>query len=263
MISFETIMTRSIVYFDKIYKDECKAFCRLRHINYLPAIHDARVCYQFDGKQGRFSPREILPEQRVEPEETIFQTGIISRFKEYQILFVKSHGNMLGVVHYSDYNHPSVYEDTYKQLYQLERGLVGLLTRYSGLSCRSLAHFLGEDPAKTPDRLLSKGDFLKRKLSLHQIMDFAEKTKTLQISRKDRINLLRNKIAHSHDLVKKEHYQESVLNFCFDSFRKLVEGRQALEIALRQVSNRLYFMEASMEENFGLDAYPVFQSALR
>ena len=264
MLQFKDIMTREMVYYDKEYKDECAEFCKARNINYLPAIHNPKLAFQYSRQDNRFEQFSIKPGQQVLPNENIFKSGIADKFGNHEILFVIDAGHLYGVVHFSDYNRSIVYEEIYNKLFMLERGLIYLVTEYGGKTVGELEDHLKtrqENRSPNPEELLNRHDFSKRKTNLIDVMEFSTNIDLLRIRNINKINNLRNKIAHSKDLIAKMDYQSGLLKYNYQAFENLVEGKISLEIAIKQVANRLYFMKASANENFNIRASNVYEEA--
>lgn len=250
MVTFQEIMTQGIIFYDKEYRDECTTFCQLRSINYLPSLHNEKFGFYYNSDEQKFTRKRIMDTQRVGAEASIYDNKLISRFREFGTLFVEQNHVIKGVVHFSDYNRSAVYDDIYKQLYLLERGLVHLITHNASLTKRDLFEFMDKHIPSDGDQPLSKKDFRARDISLWTILKFTQEHKLVKISENNIQNIIsiRNKIAHSYDLISKQvndtlHYQEK-------SFTHLIHGMNSLRIATRQVSNRLYLMKAVLDENF-------------
>lgn len=258
MPKFNDIMTRDIVFYDKEYKDVCAGFCKARNINYLPAIHDSNLGFKYSEEKNSFEQFAIKATNCVNSGESIFKRGVINKFKNNKILFVMENGELEGVVHFCDYNRPPVYEEIYKKLYKLERGLIHLISEYAGKSVDELKKFIDSQPSHNGDKLLEKHDFSKLKINLKDVMEFAFQTDLLRIRNIDKITMIRNKIAHSKDLIAKESYKKGSLMYNFQSIKNLIEGNLALDIAIKQVANRAYIMKADFHDNFGLKVSSVF-----
>lgn len=252
MIRFQDIMTSDIVYYDKRYPEECQAFCKARVIQYLPSIHDSKVAFKFT-EAGKFDQFGLKAEYCVHPREALFRKNILAKFKKHQVLFVMEQDTLHGVVHFSDFNRPAVYEEIYKKLYKLERGLTHLLIQYGGQSLKTLEDFC-EKKIDNPDKegLLDEADLRKLNMGLWKLLTFINRIDLLKISRQDihRIKEVRNKIAHSDDLVAMVSYQNNSLEYRYNSFKELIEGVVALDVAIRQVANRIYLMKAYTEDDF-------------
>lgn len=253
-------MTRGIMFYDEEYIEECKTFCKIRKIDYLPHINSSSYCYFFDQKKGMFEKRKIEREQTVRMDDSIYNSFLIQKFKEYEILFVKSGNKIIGVTHYSDYNRSPVYEDLYKKLFLLERGLIFLITEYSGLRKRDILTFLKKKVnQKDAERKLTKKDFRGADFSLKTILEFVQEFQLVKIREQDihKIIALRNKIAHSDNLITKNGGSSNHMSYNLKSLIQLIQGVISLEVALKQVGNRLYFMEAIIEDDFTNPVVPL------
>ncbi|WNJ19300.1 hypothetical protein [Pontibacter sp. G13] len=257
-------MTSSVVYFDSEYAEECAQFCATRYISSLPDISQSGLYHKYNRETEEFTRTEIPPEQIVHPMEDIFQHGMVEKFQTYELLFVMEHGSLLGVVHFSDYNRPEVYEEVYQKLYKLERGLIFLIVEYAEKKREDLIEFAQGKPARKDLELaVTRRDFSIFKMTLKEIMAFSSAIELLNINAPEKITLLRNRIAHSEDLVRREDYRADPFQYHYKSFDQLVTGKLAIEKALKQVSNRLYFMQAVLDEDFTLRTDKVFDRAFQ
>jgi hypothetical protein len=257
MVVFEQIMTRGIIFYDQEYVEECKEFCRLRGINFLPHIHDQGLCYFYDKEKDEFRRQEVKAEQVVQTDETIFQDAFPEMFRKYEVLFVRRNHILRGVAHYSDYNRPAVYEDVYRKLYQLERGLVHLIVENAQLTKGDFQAFMGKKKSQHAADPLKAKDFIGGNVSLKNVLEFTEYFKLVKIRPGDihKIIALRNKIAHSDNLVARSNTDK--LKYNQSSFGQLIKGHASIEVALRQVSNRLYFMKAVLDDDFSTPVVPL------
>ncbi|MEM7656051.1 MAG: hypothetical protein AAF399_07980 [Bacteroidota bacterium] len=257
MVLFEQILTRGIIFFDEEYLDECKEFCRLRNIHYLPHIHDPRSCYFFDREKEEFRRQAVLPEQIVQMSDSIYQDQFIDLFRKYEVLFVYRNQVIQGVVHYSDYNRSAVYQDVYRKLYQLERGLLHLILEHAQLTKGDLQEFRGKRRSQHATMPLTPKDFIGGNTSLKTVLEFTRHFKLVKVREQDihKIIALRNKIAHSDNLVNRSHTNK--LKYNLSSFGQLIKGHASVEVAMRQVSNRLYFMQAITDEDFSSPVTPL------
>lgn len=258
MLQYRDIMTSEIVYFEKRHEEVFARFCTSRNIHYLPAIHDSEIGFKYSKGTKTFDRFTIRSGMCVEASDNIFRSIAINRFKNHRVLFVKEYGELVGVVHYCDYNRPPVFEEIYKKLYKLERGLLYLITEFSEKTVADLESFLEIASISQNQKSLTKQDFRNRNVNLLEIMRFASEEEILDIRNIDNINRLRNKIAHSNDLIEKEPRKKSDLKYKFQSFKNLIEGNMALDTALKQVANRAYIMKADHDQDYSLKASRVF-----
>lgn len=259
MLTFGEIMTKEVVFYEKDHRVVCAEFCKARDIHLLPAIHKNNVGYKYSKAEGTFKRQKIYTTGCVEANENIFKSIVINRFKNRKVLFVKEDGEFVGVVHFCDYNRSPVYEEIYKKLYKLERGLLYLITEFGGKTLGELEKFKDVNSGTGSSELLIKQDFRDLKINLSEIMKFATKKGILIMKDVDKIHDLRNKIAHSIDLIEKVEYKKGDLKYSFQSFTDLIEGSLALDSALRQVANKAYLMKIERNENYGLKVSQVFE----
>lgn len=258
MASFSEIMTRGMVFYDEEYLAECKEFCRIRDIHFLPHIHSHNLCYYYDRDTGNFKKQQIQERQMVRHDDPIFDTNLINDFKAFQVLFVEKSKRIVGIVHMSDYNRGAVYDYLYKKLFLLEKGLVHLIIQFSGLRRRELFKFLGKSlPEGEGDKVLTQKDFRGKGISLKTILELVHAYEMVKIREADihKIIAVRNKIAHSDQLVPQS--ASDPMQFSSSAFSHLVHGVNSLEVALRQVGNRLYFMQGTMTDDFSAAVMPL------
>ncbi|MEL6670749.1 MAG: hypothetical protein AAFR61_01105 [Bacteroidota bacterium] len=257
MVLFHQIMTRGIIFYDDEYAEECQEFCLLRNISYLPHIIDKHTCYYFDKKKKLFTKKPIQADQIVEAEESIFQRKFAEIFEEFDVLFVQDKEVLCGVVHFSDYNRPAVHDHLYQQLYLLERALVFLVVKYGGKTKRQLFEFFNKAEDERTDELLTEKDFRGHKISLKHILEFVAHYDLLKMKKEDikRVIEIRNAIAHSDDLVTQTN--QHAKSYHHNSFVKLLRGVDSMEVALRQLSNRLYLLRAIEEDDFTMPPMPL------
>lgn len=251
LITFEDIMTKGIIFFDEEYKEECKNFCQIRNINYLPKISSDSYCYFFNSETSKFTERKIKEDQMVGIYDDIYHMDLVKAFKKYEVLFGMYGRKVKGVIHFSDYNRSPVYTDIYSKLYNLERGLVNLVVEFSGLSKYELLHFLEKEKSdKHKKQRLEHEDFRGKNITLKTILEFVEKQKLIKIRQPDinQIIALRNMIAHSNNLISAKKADHNLYDV--GSYSRLLSRCISLEVALRQVSNRLYLMDSALQEDF-------------
>lgn len=258
MVSFQDIMTRGIIFYDTEYLEECKEFCRVRDIQYLPHIHSNDLCYYFDKDQDNFVKKKIHPQQKVYFDTHLYDPTLLDAFREYDVLFVEHHHVIRGVVHFSDYNRSAVYEEIYKKLLLLEKGLIHLIVELSGLRKGDLfQHRKKPLNDQDPQAELRPQDFHGKNMSLKTILEFILAFQLVKIRESDihKIIALRNKIAHSDDLV--DTSAKGTAKYSMSSFAQLIHGVNSVEVALRQVGNRIYFMQETISGDFSGTVTPI------
>lgn len=197
----------------------------------------------------------------VSPDERLFQEDVYERFRYSDVLFVMEGGARVGVVHFSDYNQMPVVTQTFSKLHHLERELVKALAQRA-ITLEDVDRMQEEYPIATAewDMLQNKfGDrtdqpiryhdlsrlYLKTLLRLYNLPLDNESHPPTPLEDTNLINLLRNRVAHSSDLIDRVDTSRASLIFDFNSFAHFFRQQRALEIALRQVRSHNFYMETT------------------
>lgn len=108
-LTFGDIMERNVLYYEETQQDICAHLCKTLKIDYLPAL-DGLNKYELKG--DNFICSAIDNSQWVDIEDVIFHHDVPALFESqgHNVLFVREHGRLIGVVHISDYNRPLVTE---------------------------------------------------------------------------------------------------------------------------------------------------------
>jgi hypothetical protein len=129
-VSLADIQTSELLYFDQEEKSVCYCFCYERGIDCLPDAEDPNKFYQRNREIEDFEHREIEADRIVDGSTDVFAPFLLHCFDSYHLLFVRSHGVITGVVHFSDYNRPAVNVFLYSLLFNYETSLRELLSHY-------------------------------------------------------------------------------------------------------------------------------------
>jgi hypothetical protein len=257
MINFEQIMTRSVIFYDDEYESECLDFARSRNISLLPDIADINYCHRFGKRTEAFKRQKINPSQMVHISDDVFQSRLKGVFQQFKVVFVTEQQQIVGVVHFSDYNRQAVYKEVYDQLFLLEKGIKYILLNLSGESRYEWLKFRGERPREVEKRkTITTSDLHAKDVSLPILLNFIRERNLLKVKREHvfEIKELRNNIAHSEAFVKRgkgKHLHE------LKDFYKLIDRIEMLRIVLRQVNNRIYLMKATLDSDFKQAAMPL------
>lgn len=199
----------------------------------------------------------------VHPDESIFKEDVYEKLRYNSLLYVMDQGARVGMVHFSDYNRLPVFTYTFKRLHQLEREMIrALLPRK--LQVKDIWRIHQFDPPPIPDKevrnlterkggdgdaFLKHHDFekfyLKTLLVLYNYTREGEELPYTPIKHPNTINLLRNRVAHSNDLVELVDTSRSNLIYDFKSFAAFFRQQKALDTALKQISSHNFFMSLS------------------
>jgi len=196
----------------------------------------------------------------VSPTESIFKEDVYEKLRYNSLLYVMDQGARVGMVHFSDYNRLTVFTYTFKRLHQLEREMIrALLPRK--LQVKDIWRIHQFDPPPIPEKevknltdrkhgdgeaFLKHHDFekfyLKTLLVLYNYTREGEELPYTPIKHPNTINLLRNRVAHSNDLVELVDNSRSNLIYDFKSFAAFFRQQRALDTALKQISSHNFFM---------------------
>jgi hypothetical protein len=245
-ICFDRIMTDEILFYDSAFEQDCKVFCQRRNITFLPSKKDCNVCYNLVGEE--FRERQIEESQRVEAKSEIFDATVLGKFRKHHVLFVYEKSEIVGVVHFCDYNRDPVFLNLYPLLLRFERKLRGLLTS-SGLQDEDMLKFFEAHAKDDPfykDRFNrfrdSKIEKKMKELEPFQMFDLkdlialANSRKILKIP--ETINDVRNTIMHSKNVVKHRDYEVANLIYDFDSFQNFFNSVKQIKLKIKEIKGK-------------------------
>ncbi|MDX1909747.1 MAG: hypothetical protein SF053_22105 [Bacteroidia bacterium] len=268
-LTFRDIMERDLIYFDSGALAECRHFCQLLKISYLPNLLKPMSYYELDGEYFK-GPNQLQPEQYVHADELIFQDkDLLEKFQAspHNVIFVVDHQHIVGVVHICDYNKPVVLMNYYAYLLDFEhklrdliflRGLRNedmivylrqILPQASASNKRRIELDIERASKRTEQEDASTPGHLQG-FSIHDLIHFARSKNLLDIEKDDINDLreLRNSIMHGLDVVERSgelfSFESLELHFrriftFVKCYRKLrVKLRKAVEENIR-LSNRL------------------------
>ncbi|MFB6241215.1 MAG: hypothetical protein ABEJ36_00235 [Candidatus Nanosalina sp.] len=235
------IMTSDLVYFDPVIESKCEKFCEERNISYLPTLDRQRVQKYEDGEFKSRGAR-LVRNQSVEPDKYIFSRDLFKLFKYHEVVFIAKDSNIVGVIHFSDYNSKKVYSYLYKQIYELEIKLRELIVK-NGI------HEKYEWENHELDTEERKRDYLEE-TRLYELLDAAEKyEEDIQLGIEyengtgEAVNKLRRQVMHGKQFVENENRNEQPLNFTQESFETFFKRVEKMDRLHRQVSSRLNMEE--------------------
>jgi len=245
-VYFDRIMTNELLFYNSASEQDCKNFCRTRNITFLPSKRDSNICYKLVGNE--FRERQIEESQRVEATDGIFDDSVLSKFEKHHVLFVYKKSEVIGVVHFCDYNRDPVFLSVYPLLLKFEKKLRRLLTSH-GLKNQDMLKFF-EEHAKKDDYYMKRlQSFEKHKvkkgmkeLEPFQMFDLKDLTalvnskKLLKIS--DSINDLRNTIMHAKNVVRNRDYEVANLIYDFESFRDFFNSVKLIKLKIDEITKK-------------------------
>ncbi len=272
----EDIMTTDIIRYNEDYKDRLKKICERLDITYLPD-REGKNFYQFipDDKNPRFKKLneddEKIKRRRTSPDKKIFSEEIFEQFKglkggdDVKTLFVYDHSELVGIMHFSDYNSEPAFVYLYSLLFNFENKLRKLL-ELSGKKNEDIIEFFGKKLKEVTDkderkfyeraygRFIDKKteeikDDMKEKMDavsefqwfyLKELISFINENKLDKIGSLDpqgKINDLRNTVMHSKNAVKEEsnNNDKPIVLYDFKSFIEFIEAYEELIWSLSEV----------------------------
>ena len=247
------IQTTDLIYFSpKIPVDKYINFCKRHNITSIPDISDPTTKYDFYAGKNEFIRTKITKEQRIRENFYIFDPVIQMKFNSFDVLFVYNGSNLVGALHYTDYNKMIVTIYLFSQIIELEY-LLRALIKKQGLSLIDLFKFWLSKKSKPfyKQRLLESKDILndiqnkdQKFLSdfstvyLTDLIDLLNHHKVLKISRS--IQELRNRIMHAKSNIKKtENFSTHGLLQNLDSFNLFFRQVLLLKQTRKQVESLL------------------------
>lgn len=142
------ICTRNLIYFDPEHEAVCRRICKVIGIDLFP---DYREDWCWLLEDGTWKEKPIPKDQIAHLQTGCFDSEVLKRMEESpsNLLFVKNHYALEGVVHFTDYVKLPVYESLFRNLFQFERGLRNYLGRkgigYGDLEAYYASIHQGED----------------------------------------------------------------------------------------------------------------------
>lgn len=258
-LCFDKIMTTKVLFYDDVFKEDCKMFCERRNITYLPSKKNYSSCHKLDGDE--FKKMRIEESQRVDVKDGMFGNSILEKFEKHHVLFVYRKNEISGVVHFCDYNRNPVCVYVYALLLEFERKLRELLISH-GLNNNDMLDFFGKHAEKH-----KKNGHYSRKAEEYRKIETQLKMKDLEpfqmFDIKDLIDLLnskgiyevpmaindvlRNAIMHAKNVVRHKDYESSGLIYDFESFREFFRLVNSLRSGIDEVSKEIIPLEADEE----------------
>ncbi len=231
-LSFGKIMTSDVVFYDDSFEAECAKYCQERYITYLPSLDDFDICYRF--ADSKFQEERIDERQKVSVDDDIFDKSVVQKFEAHQVLFVFEKNELVGVVHFSDYNRNTVSIYIYSLLLAFEKGIRELLI-HNGLGNEDMIEFL---QSKIKEEMKELEPF--QTFYLKDLIKLANSKKILRLS--ESVNDIRNIVMHAKNPVKYKDYEVAGLIYNIESFKNFFKSIKSLQSELRKVTNKNNYM---------------------
>lgn len=110
------IQTTDLFYFDDQQTQVCYSFCKRRDIDCLPVIGNPSAFSQRNDEAEGFDQYDFTGDRWTDANTFLFRPDLLKQFREQPIQFVFTHGELTGVVHFSDYNNSAVSIYLYDQI---------------------------------------------------------------------------------------------------------------------------------------------------
>jgi len=193
----------------------------------------------------------------IDSHEFIFAKQLLDRFRAHNLLFVYQETELTGVVHFSDYNRPSVNAYLFNLLSAYERSLRKVLS-LSGLNNRDMLNYFTKMIVSSDNKLIKHvyseklRGFEKNKARYEKLHDFD------RFPLKDLIDLakhhhiiclsekvidLRNMVMHAQELVNIEDAGREDFIYDFSSFEKFFIQVDILLHDYKKANNLISFKE--------------------
>ena len=200
-------MISDLVFYDVEEKDNCLKLCNSLGISSMPNLDRKSYC-SIEG--GKFKNQKLVSEQHFRTYDLLFDKKTVQKFKlsEHNVLFVlNEYDEIVGVIHFSDYNSDKMYLHFYKYMMLFEKNLRKFLKSRGHRN----AHFIDYIKEKLPkqynvyfpkdypekcvkmDKRIQKLDDFEA-FNLSDVMNFANAKEKTGI--KDEVKDIRNWAAH-------------------------------------------------------------------
>jgi hypothetical protein len=217
-------MTEDVVYFSDEVEEDLAEFCDIRNIDYLP-LKEGFKFMEFDGED--FSEEDLSSVMILAPDDKIFNQEVIESFLESSgVKFVTSGGQIVGVIHFSDYNSKELYTELYSVLHEIEQKLRMLLEHKELEEEIDLEEELGISRFNPEDMALPLSTSFFS--SIVQEIDESEKI-GVEFKKEEftdngyQIVELRNRIMHSKENVLMQDSSKDNLSFSEESFSHFID----------------------------------------
>lgn len=249
MLTISNLQVTDILYYDEAFRHACYRFCEQRDIDYLPSVEDDGFVYQVDSDTKSFLKIQILDTQRVDTHEEIFHPKLLARFNTFGVLFVYENHNLVGVVHFSDYNKDIVRIYVYSLIIEYERLLRILLSK--DYQNANMVDFLRAKKKQNKIREYEKRETQADRLPpfhlfyLSDLIEFANENGVFNTN--PHINVLRNKIMHAQELVEMKDFKTDDYIYDYRTFELFFRQVTVLKHDLKRVRNRLHLRDELSE----------------
>lgn len=251
------IQTTDLLYYDEQHIETCYNFCKQREIDCLPVIGDPNIFYQQNDDTKTFDRCELTDDRRIDAHTFIFRPDLLERFKGRAIQFVFTHGELTGVVHFSDYNRDLVGAYLFAQFAKYERGLreLAICKKLENVNMREYFEEKKAKSSKDKDiefyerRLANYDNELKRMekagefqfFYMDELIGLLKSQNIIQLNKS--IVELRNMIMHARPPIKMTDAHTDDFIYDLTSFKRFFKYAVMLLTDSKCVYNRIAFSE--------------------
>jgi len=244
------IMTEDMYFYDPGMRDICIKFCLERSISYLPGLGNDSQFFRIDGDKA--SPYLLEEGQMINVSMDAFGPEFMEKFEKYSVLFVFNVNRLAGVIHFSDYDRKPAMLYLYSLIMEIEKNL-RLILRNAGFSNVDIYNFFADHASENEHYKKQKEKYEKNKGSyamresfqefyLLDLIAFSRKKKIVEID-SERVNQIRNSIAHSKRVVDHECYGMAEHIYSLESFKRFFEAVIACQTIHRKLKNTILLKE--------------------
>jgi len=248
------IQTTDLLYYDDQKIADCYSFCKGRNIDCLPVIGNPSTFFQRNKEAEEFDQNELTEDRWIHAYAFLFRPDLLERFKNQPIQFVFTHGELTGVVHFSDYNSSAVSIYLYDQIAKYERSLrqLAVLEKLENKDMRDYFESNSKEPrVKNKDR-----KFFEKRLNLYSskqkemlkveefqvfylddLIGLLEFRNVIQLD--DSVVKLRDMIMHANSLIGMVDVHTDDLIYDIASFDRFFRRALALLSDSKRVHNRI------------------------
>ncbi len=254
MIKIKDIMTKDMMYYDPEIEDKLKAYCKKEKITYLPSLDLRKVYFLPSEASEAFENKEIKESLKISPHLYVFDECLLKQFQKGEHILFIFYPNLIkdlvGIIHFSDYNRVEVYTYLYELIANLERDLRKLLN-LSNLRNKDMLEFFEKHAdnkhyKKKYSEFKDYGDKFNEVgpfefFDLSDLVALCNYKKIVKIDQ--RVIELRNKVMHSRRGVMNIDYELDYLIYNFMSFKTFFNDVIILQAEFKRIHNRVKIHE--------------------
>lgn len=220
--TIEFIMTKNICFFEDIkdVKEKIK-FCQDRDISTLPSKDNIHL---YKLKNNIFLKTKIKQKDKLKITDFIFDNDVLSSFENGFIKYVYDNNDLVGILHFSDYNRKTVYIYLYGLINEFEENLRDVLIKNNYTEEDFLNYHKSKKTKEDYDKLIERYEKDKIKLKDFQFANLFELiifcNSKLKLKLNDKISQLRNDVAHIRRLIKTKDKFDKEESFDYNSFKR-------------------------------------------